>query len=220
MHSVPAWTDAPDRPTPPVRPVVDVWRSDLITAPLPGPDDISAAEAAHAAAGRTDAVRRRRAAGRFALRRILARYGDLPAGAITLRAGPHGKPHGPAGSVRFNVTHTADLLLVAVSADREVGIDAERVRDRGDVLALARHGLTDADRTRLAAAPPEERAALFHRLWVRREAVLKCHGTGFAAPGPDLPVTVVDFEVAPDLPGALAAAGPGSIVPRWFDLDA
>jgi 4'-phosphopantetheinyl transferase len=218
-RSAPAWTPGPDRPAPPTAPVVDVWRTDLATAPLPGPGDVSAAEAAHAAAGRTDAVRRRRAASRFALRRILARYGDVPATAIALGVGPHGKPHGPAGTVRFNVTHTDELLLVAVSADREVGIDAEHVRPRGDVLALARHGLDDADRTRLAAAPPDARAALFHRLWVRREATVKCHGTGLGAPTPDGPVTLVDADVAPDVPVAIAAAGPGPVAPRWLDLD-
>jgi phosphopantetheinyl transferase len=80
--------------------------------------------------------------------------------------GPHGKPRLAGDELFFNLSHSGGHRVLAV-APREVGIDVEVVRDRGDVRVLAEIGLPAADARRVAAAPSTERNALFHRLWVR-----------------------------------------------------
>jgi 4'-phosphopantetheinyl transferase len=182
------WEPAPAVATAPAAPDVHVWR-----APLP---------------------ERGRAASRIRLWEVLARYGADGAG---IELGPHGKPALPGGP-RFNASHTGTLLVVAVSADREVGVDVEAERPRENVLGLAERWL-DADAAMaLAYAPEAERQERFHRLWVRREAVGKCFGTGLGHPAPDGPVTVLDATLGPGLPCALAAAGDAPVAARWLDL--
>jgi hypothetical protein len=149
------------------------------------------------------------------LQAVLAAYlGSAP---IVL-AGLHGKPYlDDEPGLRFNLSHSGDRWAVALAVDREVGLDIEQRRPRRDIRRLAEVGLTGADAARVAAAPAEERDELFHRLWVRHEARLKCHGTGLIAPLPDGATEVVaDLDPWPGVPGAVAAAGPAAIVTRCW----
>src|SRR3954447_15740394 len=61
---------------------------------------------------------------RAALRQTLAEYlGEDPA---ALRIRDEDKPRlEPASPLRFNLSHSADLALIAVATEREVGIDVE-----------------------------------------------------------------------------------------------
>lgn len=150
------------------------------------------------------------AAARLALRQILARYlGGDPDGA-ELRAGEHGKPmlaERPP-RLRFNLSHSAGLALVAVSAECEVGVDVELERGGRDFVRLAERSLGPQAHAAVRVAAPEDRAATFYAAWVRREAVVKCAGTGLGAPLPDLPMSVLGLEVATGHAAALAVAAP------------
>ncbi len=150
------------------------------------------------------------------LEAVLAAYLDIAPDEVRLGRGPHGKPQlEGAPLLRFNLSHAGERWLLAVAAGREVGVDVEELRPRGDVRELAEVGLPAGDVARVAAAPALERDALFHRLWVRHEARLKCHGVGLVAP---LPVgateVVVDLEVGGGAVGALAVAGGGPVSVR------
>eukprot|EP00534_Pseudo-nitzschia_fraudulenta_P007117 CAMPEP_0201188844 /NCGR_PEP_ID=MMETSP0851-20130426/136472_1 /ASSEMBLY_ACC=CAM_ASM_000631 /TAXON_ID=183588 /ORGANISM="Pseudo-nitzschia fraudulenta, Strain WWA7" /LENGTH=123 /DNA_ID=CAMNT_0047474559 /DNA_START=129 /DNA_END=496 /DNA_ORIENTATION=- len=66
-----------------------------------------------------------------ALRDILARYLDVEPAEIVYESGEFGKPNiirGQAGELRFNLTHSSELAVVAVSMGMEVGVDIERIR--------------------------------------------------------------------------------------------
>ena len=131
---------------------------------------------------------------------VLRRYVDAP----EIATGPHGKPYLRNSDLHFNVSHSGDLRVLAV-ATREVGVDVEVLRDRGDVRELAAVGLPPEQAAQVAAAPEAERDLLFHRLWVRHEARLKCHGVGLVAPLPaDARDRVVELDLGPGAVGALA----------------
>ena len=130
--------------------------------------------------------------------------------------GPHGKPRLAGGELFFNLSHSGGHRVLAV-APREVGIDVEVVQDRGDVRVLAEIGLPAAEAGRVEAAPPHERNALFHRLWVRHEARLKCHGVGLVAPlPPGAADAVIDLDLGAGVAAALALQlpSPGSLSAR------
>jgi hypothetical protein len=117
--------------------------------------------------------------------------------------GPHGKPHAPGTGLHFNLSHSGDLRVLAV-ARREVGLDIELIRDRGDVGELAAIGLPETQAQQVAAAPEHERNELFHKLWARHEARCKLHGVGLVAPLPGIPDRVVDLDLGPGVAAALA----------------
>jgi 4'-phosphopantetheinyl transferase len=124
-------------------------------------------------------------------------------GAVELSEGPHGKPEVAGAALRFNVSHTGDLALIAL-ADVEVGVDVERAsRSTRAVLRT----LTPRER----AAGPEGVELL--RIWCRKEALAKAIGGGLGwapeefdttAPGP---YWLTDLAVREGYVAALAVAG-------------
>ena len=159
------------------------------------------------------------------LHRVLAHYLDIPPEAIELETGPHGKPRlqGEA-RLRFNLSHSADLAAIAVTIDREVGIDVERIDPERDALALARRALPREDADEVAAASPGKRPQIFHAAWARHEAVAKCGGTGLGVPPAELAqrreqLSVLSLDFGSEFAAALAVEGEAPSV-RRFELEA
>jgi len=123
--------------------------------------------------------RRRFVAAHAALRSALAAHTGMPGGFLDFKAGPFGKPAlvEPA-EVRFNLSHSASVALIAIGADTEIGVDVELVRPMADAPALAEAHFTEAERHALAHVAPEERDRAFLRGWTRKEACLKAAGVG------------------------------------------
>jgi 4'-phosphopantetheinyl transferase len=123
---------------------------------------------------------------------VLARYTGRPVAGISFdrtcgQCGrPHGKPvlagEGPAHSV----SHSGDLVAVAVARD-PVGVDVEQLDSRrraegtaSDPDALARMVLSGPEQAALAAIRPSSRARQFLVAWTRKEAVTKATGDGLS----------------------------------------
>ena len=82
-----------------------------------------------------------------------------------------GATAGPA--VHFNISHSGGYIAVAVS-DHPVGIDVETKSDP-DLKVTARF-YSEAEQVAVRAAEDPQKA--FRRLWTRKEAYVKCTGTG------------------------------------------
>ncbi|CAN5256500.1 hypothetical protein BH09SUM1_BH09SUM1_18710 [soil metagenome] len=178
---------------------------------------LSRDEVARASAFTNGAARERFVAGRAALRRTLATYLSRDAVDLRIAVGEQGKPR--VEGLPFSVSHSGDVLLIAVAADGEIGVDVERHRSR-PVEALARRFFSEAEIALLGRACEADRIALFHTLWTRKEAWLKGHGQGLVFPLSDWDVSGVDAEhsvlrdgwrvydlaIAPGFSAALAAS--------------
>jgi phosphopantetheine--protein transferase-like protein len=114
-----------------------------------------------------------------------------------LSLGPHGKPALPADApadLAFNISHSADLAVIAVvqppgrRCHVEVGVDVERPRDL-DADALSRRFFTPAERAWTMAGD----LSRFFTLWTLKEAALKGTGRGLSA--------LEDVEVTPAAQG-------------------
>ena len=171
---------------------------------------------------RFGAARRREfVVGRGALRLILGTYLAASPAALRLRADTGGKPAlapGPwSGQLRFNLSHTADLLLVAVARGREVGIDVERVKPARASSQIVKQLFPAREQELLRSLPRDRRTRAFFTCWTRKEAYLKGTGAGMSValekidvlPAPALPApwVVYDLPVGPGHAAALAAEG-------------
>ena len=162
-------------------PRVDVW-----TVPLDGPPAtvatlsriLSGREVERGGRCRFESDRRRFIIAHGALRLILAGYLDVPPEELRLQRGRHGKPRLAGGSdLRFNLSHSGELGLVAVTRHAEVGVDVDRLRPGLPVEPFAERFFPASDaRFVAAAAGPTARAERFLRLWTRKEAVVKAAG--------------------------------------------
>ena len=168
-----------------------------------------------------------------ALREILARYVRREARDLAFSATPSGKPvlvsSGAGTGIWFNLAHSADIALLAVSREGEVGIDVERLNPDLDLPAIARRCFSPGELKRLAADPPSLYVENFFTFWTRKEAYVKARGEGLSAPLTEIDVSaspalpggdwvVRDIPVPPDYKGAIATCG-GTGSRRSFRYD-
>jgi len=187
--------------------------------------------------------RRRFIASRIALRRILALYTDSEPQNLVFSYGPLGKPDLEKPDLEgrllhFNLSHSEDLALVAVTGAGPVGVDVERLRSFSRRRRLARRVLSRAERERLQELPEGERSLAFARAWTRKEAVVKARGEGVyeglerieVSLGPGEPPRVLalsgsereperwtlhELRPAPGFVGTVAVKGRGARLRRW-----
>jgi 4'-phosphopantetheinyl transferase len=153
------------------------------------------------------------------LRRVLALYLAEGPEEIALSRGERGKPLLAAEPERlaFNLSHSGELTLVALSRGREVGVDVELARPERDLVALAKRALAPEEAAAVRAAGGDERTRLFYELWTRHEARLKCLGVGLAGTPtwPTPPVAVESLPIDPGYAAAVAVSGDPVPIRCW-----
>lgn len=124
---------------------------------------------------------------RGALRVILGRLIGAPAVEVAFQTGPGGKPVLPPVEdssdrrpLQFNVSHSGELALIAVSRGRELGVDIEMTRPISQAERIVQSYFTEAEQTEFLAVAEADRSAAFMRGWTRKEAILKAQGVGLA----------------------------------------
>jgi 4'-phosphopantetheinyl transferase len=122
-----------------------------------------------------------------ALRLVLSLYSDCGPRELAFRNLPSGKPtfngsEASANTIRFNLSHSHERALIAVSKHREVGVDLEKIRTDRDVTALAARFFAPQEQAAIMRAGLSEKNWTFSRIWVAKEAVLKARGSGLTFP--------------------------------------
>lgn len=204
--------------------VVHVWRVSADVAP-----EVEAlldeGERDRAARFKFDATRRLFVAAHGALRLLLGRYLDVDPRTLRFETEPDGKPFVDA-AIQFNLSHSDELALVAVSSpDRPVGVDVERRRRPTSREGVARRIMTADELARYHGVGEDERDEFLLWVWARKEALVKASGRGVrepltelaCEPGEESPWSVVDLDV-PGYAAAVAASGRGW-TPLLRDLD-
>lgn len=165
------------------------------------------AEQARAARYRVEGKRREYVAARGQMRSVLAAYvGCNPAG-LHFDASPHGKPFLPGAGLRFNLSHTDGLALLAVTNGQEVGIDLESTHRQVEGDTLAERFFSPSEVEALRALPPEQHLTGFLNGWTRKEAYIKARGLGLA-----LPLDSFSVTLKPGAPARLTAPDPGWVL--------
>jgi 4'-phosphopantetheinyl transferase len=175
---------------------IHVWRVPLDGAEIAPP---TAGEAARAARFRTPDLQRRYLRSHAAMRAIL---GALTDARLDFAVSGNGKPFLPAAPhVKFNLSHSGEMALVAVALEVEVGVDVERIRPMPDYREIAERFFPPAE-----AGLVEDEADFFRR-WTRLEAVVKACGTGIygLADVPSGEWTIEELQAAPGYSAAVAA---------------
>lgn len=187
---------------------VHVWRASL--AGGPGPDEMATLPPEETDRAARFGNRDRQAGflvARATVRGVIAHELGTDPRALRFATGPHGKPFlDPPNALRFNLSHSGDVVLVAVAGDREVGVDVERIRPAIDHAAISRRFFSSVENEQLSSLPPDLRPAAFFAGWTRKEALVKAWGVGLS-----LPFDRFDVSVLPSRPAGLLGAreGPG-----------
>ncbi|MBT2332545.1 4'-phosphopantetheinyl transferase superfamily protein [Variovorax paradoxus] len=129
------------------------------------------------------ADRRRYVAAHVALRHALAEQTGERAEALRFTRSAFGKPSLSGWPrVRFSLSHSQALGLIAIGGRGPLGVDVEQLRQVPDALELAEQNFTRCEYEALAALPAVERHRAFLTCWTRKEACLKAIGLGLIVP--------------------------------------
>lgn len=116
------------------------------------------------------------------LRAILGRYVAKEPSVLQFCYSHHGKPSLASETeygVHFNVTHSHELALYAVTRDRDIGIDLEYIHKDIAYEHIAESFFSPYElRMLYTAGSDERRREVFFRCWTRKEAYLKARGLG------------------------------------------
>ncbi len=148
---------------------------------------LSADERARASRYKFDRDRIRYTRGRGVLRDILAKRVGIAADEIALGYGPKDKPFLANGHLHFNVAHSENVAVVAIS-HRELGIDVELLREGFADDTIAERFFAPTEVQQLRALPVSDQEPAFFRCWTRKEAYLKAIGDGLSIPLDDFTV--------------------------------
>lgn len=138
-----------------------------------------------------------------ALRRVLGEYLARNPLELQFENGEHGKPELIDPSTRsrhalhFNLSHSGDLALIAVSHEGAVGVDVEQWRERIQPLEIAERFFSAHEQQSLFALPrdnPEHIQRGFFSTWSRKEAYLKATGHGISRGLHHFDVTVAQLH--------------------------
>lgn len=138
---------------------------------------LSEVERGRARAFADERLQTRYACGRGLVRTVLGRLLCIPPAEVSLTSADNGKPKlAHPVPIRFNLSHSGDIALLALTRSADVGVDLEHPSEPED--ELLEQALTARERAHVEALPAPLRARAFARLWVRKEALLKAAGCG------------------------------------------
>lgn len=143
---------------------------------------LSPEEQNFAQAIRNDALKKQHITVRAGLRQILAAYLNQDSDKINMAKTVYGKPYLiDYPKVQFNISHSGNFLLVAISQVGTVGVDIEHAKShRRDFSGLVAKCFAKSEIEYWNTLPVTEKTAEFYRFWTRKEAFVKAVGRGLA----------------------------------------
>jgi 4'-phosphopantetheinyl transferase len=149
------------------------------------------------------------------VRRILGAYLDREPERIVFRTNSFGKPELAAEAqtrpLRFNLSHSRSIALLALSTETELGIDVEDLRPIQ--LDLAESYFSPTELAALSSLQGEAWLNGFYHCWTRKEAILKAEGVGL-----NLPLNSFDVSLIPGDPAKILGVRPPAVFRRPWVL--
>ncbi len=127
-------------------------------------------------------LRRRFVAARGALRSLLAGYLSMDPRQVTFSYGPQGKPsvrHSPS-DIRFNLSHSNELMVIAVCRRGLVGVDIEKMTPDFPAREIAARYFCERERNEIDRVDDETGLRTFFQVWTAKEAVTKATALGLS----------------------------------------
>jgi 4'-phosphopantetheinyl transferase len=145
------------------------------------------------------------------LRSILAAAAGCDARAFAFHYGSMGKPElgEPFGWLNFNVSHSGDIVLLALADGIQLGVDVEQMVPLEDIHGLAASCFSETERQSLHACAPAQRETAFYHGWTRKEAWIKATGQGLTCS-----LQSFDVEITPGAPPRYLRL-PGHALDEW-----
>ena len=135
---------------------------------------------------RFEVDRRRYLVTRALVRTTLSRYVAIKPEAWLFSTNRYGRPQilnsdRRAKDLSFSISHTDDLIVLAVTFDDMIGVDVETTL-RPAALDVANRYFSGSEVDALSALPASMRQARFFEYWTLKESYIKARGLGLSVP--------------------------------------
>ncbi len=165
---------------------VHLWRvfvPELLAYVDPFSCILSADEIQRATRFRFNHHRQRYIIARAVLRQILQLYTERSAAELVFLSGERGKPHlqDNALDLQFNISHSHDMAVYALTTRAEIGVDIEKMEPRFSE-GIAERFFSQDEYAQLSLLPENQQIPAFYYLWAGKEAIIKALGEGFHMP--------------------------------------
>jgi 4'-phosphopantetheinyl transferase len=157
--------------------------------------------------------RRRFIVSRGGLRTILSFYLNCAPHDVQFQYGQHGKPalrDRTFDSIQFNVSHSHELAVYAITHDRKIGIDLEHIRLIEKRDRLAQRFFSVRENEIFCRLPESNKSDVFFHYWTCKEAYVKAVGVGLS-----LPTSTIEVALEPDQSYLLSVAGDRHEASQW-----
>jgi 4'-phosphopantetheinyl transferase len=140
---------------------------------------LDADEQAHAGKIKIDLLHKRYVDVHGRLRSLLAQTLNESPEKIRINKTEHGKPYLPdTPELVFNLTHSADMLVIAVGWNCQLGVDVEFCKPRTNLIGLVEKCFGEEESAYWLKLPEAQKTLEFYRFWTRKEAFVKATGRG------------------------------------------
>lgn len=116
------------------------------------------------------------------LREVLSSYVGKPPQELEIRKEDTGKPYLPHSRIQFNLSHSEEHMLCAVTHGNPIGVDCQVVYEISNMDALVRDFYSSQERQLYDQCKKDNLSDFFFKTWVRKEAFMKATGLGFHLP--------------------------------------
>lgn len=114
------------------------------------------------------------------LRLLLGSYLQQDPASLEFVYSENGKPalapHSGGDLLQFNLSHSQNRILCAISPNQSVGVDLEGFNSLISYLEVAQRICTPKEWAVFDLLPPAEKPQAFFRIWTRKEALVKLFG--------------------------------------------
>lgn len=126
------------------------------------------------------------------VRDLLSYYADVAPSDWRFDKGEKDKPElvNPPLPLRFNLSHTKDLIICAVTLTDDIGCDVENTTRTNQVLSIAERFFSSSETQALFSLPKEQQRQRFFDYWTLKESYIKAWGLGLAIPLKDFSFTI------------------------------
>ena len=119
-----------------------------------------------------------------ALRTILGAYTHVQPHLLEFSQNKYGKPfiltRDNSCKLQFSLSHSKDIALIAITRDREVGVDVEYIRPMQDAREITRKYFSCVERRIMLQLEDDVFNEMFFVCWTQKEAFIKAIGRGFS----------------------------------------
>jgi 4'-phosphopantetheinyl transferase len=163
---------------------IKIWKGNIAATEIDYPyfwSILDPTKQQHASAFKNESLRRRYVEIHARLRILLGDAVNAAPERLRIHKAEYGKPFlADYPELAFNLSHTANKMVVAIAYNCDLGVDIEQCKPRKNLAALVDKCFSEEEKAYWQQLPEAQQTLAFYQFWVRKEAFVKAIGRGIA----------------------------------------